>query len=390
MDRRVDIKVNGTHLSKDGNRGGVRGEANVTYLRISFDDGWKGFAKKVTFWDAKGKNPVTIPLTADMLEDIASSTCTYLCPIPGEALTEGGMLTFIIDGYTDGKRQRSVSDELEVVPAPLTEGSGEAQDPTPSEAERLQKQIDGILDTIAREVTGASEHAKNAAASEGNAADYARKAKGSADSALASENAAEGHAAAARAWAEAANLNRDFAGTTVAILDTLKTHGNYTWLAQEENPFGAVIGALFIIAVDVSNYGSNTVVAQTATQVYGWAGPTTGTSFKRVFFGEVWSEWRTEHDSANGVILPNGTDLRTLGEKNGWYMLQAEFTYTNNAPGASGNWCILDVKNKSATLQVLNGHRFICSNIVTDPVEWDFVYTSRNLTQLRDALKAIW
>lgn len=195
MDRLINITVKGTHLSKDSNRAGVRGEANVTRLRISFDDGWKGFAKKVTFWDALGKNPVTIPLTADMLEDIASSTCTYLCPIPGEALTEGGTLTFIVDGYTDGKRQRSVSDELEVIPAPLTEGSGDAQDPTPSEAERLQAQIDGILDVIANEVTGASEHATNAATSEDNAAEYARQARESAYDALVSENAAAGHAA---------------------------------------------------------------------------------------------------------------------------------------------------------------------------------------------------
>lgn len=201
MDRLINVTIRGTHLSKDNNRAGVRGEANVTHLRISFDDGWKSFAKRVTFWDAKGKNPVTIPLTADRLENIASSTCTYLCPIPGEALTEGGTLTFIVDGYTDGKRQRSVSDELEVIPAPLTEGSGDAQDPTPSEAERLQAQIDGILDVIAREVTGASEHASNAATSEMNAAEYARQAAESAGDALASENAAAGHAAAAQAAA---------------------------------------------------------------------------------------------------------------------------------------------------------------------------------------------
>lgn len=236
MDRRVDIKINGTHLSKDGNRAGVRGEANVTYLRISFDDGRKGYAKHVTFWNAKGKNPVTIPLTADMLEDITSSTCIYLCPIPGEALTEGGMLTFIIDGYTDGKRQRSVSDELEVISAPLTEGSSDAQDPTPTEAERLQAQIDSILDTIANEVTGASAHAESAAASAGdsatyaanslshaesaaeyarmaadnaaqsiqNAAESARLARESAVEARISENAAAGHAAAAAAAAAAA------------------------------------------------------------------------------------------------------------------------------------------------------------------------------------------
>ena len=201
MDRLVDIKIKGTHLTKDTNRAGVRGEANVTYIRMTFDDGWKGFAKKVTFWNAKGKNPVTIPLTADMLEDIGNSNGAYRCPIPGEALTDGGLLTFIVDGYTDGKRQRSVTGELEVIPAPLTEGSSDAQDPTPSEAERLQAEIDKILDVIANEVTGASLHAANAAESEGNAAEYARQARESADEAQESESAAAGYAAEARAAA---------------------------------------------------------------------------------------------------------------------------------------------------------------------------------------------
>ncbi len=40
-------------------------------LRISFDDGWDGYAKKVTFWDARGKNPVERTLTVDLLENAA-------------------------------------------------------------------------------------------------------------------------------------------------------------------------------------------------------------------------------------------------------------------------------------------------------------------------------
>lgn len=201
MERVVDVKISGTRLSKETNRAGVQGEANVTHMRLSFDESWKGFAKKITFWNARGKNPVTIPLTADMLENIAVSTCTYLCLIPGEAMTEGGKMKFILDGYMEGKRKRSISDELDVIPAPMTEGT-DAQDPTPSEAERLQAQIDGILDTIANEVTGASAHAANAAASEGNAAGYAQQAKASADGAKVSETAAAGHAAAAQAVVE--------------------------------------------------------------------------------------------------------------------------------------------------------------------------------------------
>lgn len=68
----------------------------------------------------------------------------------------------------------------------------------------MQAQIDGILDVIAREVTGASEHATNAATSEDNAAEYARQARESADDALVSENAAAGHAEAARVAANTA------------------------------------------------------------------------------------------------------------------------------------------------------------------------------------------
>ena len=69
MDRIIELKVFGNHISKDSNSAGVRGEANVTKLRITFDDGWDSYAKHMTFWDAYGENPVSIVLTVDRLED---------------------------------------------------------------------------------------------------------------------------------------------------------------------------------------------------------------------------------------------------------------------------------------------------------------------------------
>lgn len=148
MDRIIEVKVGGNYLSKDSKNAGVKGEGNVTNLRITFDEGWDGYAKKVTFWDARGLNPVARTLTTDLLEDITESTLIYLVPIPPEPMAEAGMMTFVIDGYVDGKRQRSLSDALEVKDAPIADDAGEPTDPTPTQAEQLQEQIDTIIDDI--------------------------------------------------------------------------------------------------------------------------------------------------------------------------------------------------------------------------------------------------
>ena len=133
MDRIIEVKVSGNHLSKDNKVAGVRGEANVTNLHITFDEGWDGYAKRVTFWDALGNNPTKI-----LIEDKREATV----PIPGEAMTEAGKLTFVIDGYLDGKKQRSISDTLEVKDAPMDENAAEPIDPTPDLATQLQSYID--------------------------------------------------------------------------------------------------------------------------------------------------------------------------------------------------------------------------------------------------------
>lgn len=159
MDGIINVKVGGNHVSKDSKNAGVRGEANVTILRITFDEGWKPYSKTVTFFDAQGKNPVKRVETTDLIEDITTDTLTYLTPIPKEALTLAGEITFVIDGYSDGKRKRSVEDKLYVKDSPDTDNAGEPTDVDPEIWEQIQSQIDGIVDSIQNAVV-AGENAK--------------------------------------------------------------------------------------------------------------------------------------------------------------------------------------------------------------------------------------
>lgn len=187
MDRIIEVKVGGNHLSKDNKNAGVKGEANVTRLRITFDESWDSYAKTVTFWDALGKNPVKRTLTTNYLENIVESTRIYLVPIPAEPMAEAGTLTFVIDGYISGKRQRSMSDVLVVKDAPITDNAAEPTDPTPTQAEQLQEQIDQIKDDIQDVTVAASEaeyHANNAEQSAKSAGNYKLSAQVHRDDAL--------------------------------------------------------------------------------------------------------------------------------------------------------------------------------------------------------------
>lgn len=155
MNRIIEVKVNGDYLIKDSDQAGTQYEANVNSLRITFDESWDGFAKKVLFWDAAGKNPVRRILTVDMLENVKENTRVYLCPIPGEPMAVAGKCEFVIEGYVDGKRQRTVADKLKVKPSPSSETETEPADPTPSQAEQIQAQMESVLGSIQRAILAA-------------------------------------------------------------------------------------------------------------------------------------------------------------------------------------------------------------------------------------------
>lgn len=119
MDRLVEVKINGPYLKTDTSFGGVQGEANITTLRIGFDEGWNGFDKTLYFLNAKGELPVKIDLTAALVV----GERTYAVLIPGEALCEGGWFSFIVEGALDGVVQRSVEGKLYAEPVEDYEGA---------------------------------------------------------------------------------------------------------------------------------------------------------------------------------------------------------------------------------------------------------------------------
>lgn len=160
MDRIINVSVGGNHLKKDSKNAGVRGEANVTRLRITFDEGWDGYAKKVVFFDAYGSNPVERLLTADFIENIVKNTRVYLVPIPAEPMAEAGKMTFVIEGVIDNKVQKSFSDRLEVKDSPRTEEALQPVEPTPSEVDQLQASLESILGGI-KEAVQAKEDIEN-------------------------------------------------------------------------------------------------------------------------------------------------------------------------------------------------------------------------------------
>lgn len=206
MDRTILIEVNGSYIRKDSNVAGVTGEGNSRFMNIIFDESWLEYAKTVTFWDAKGENPVKRILTTDYLTD-PTVVLDYTIPIPAEALTCQGKMTFVIDGSIEGARKRSISDTLKVEFAPQADDANDPVDPTPSQFEQIQAQVDKILPDMIEERLQAQE-ARN------EAVNAAEEATASAESA---SEANESAGVAMAAAVEAANVARDAeAGATEA------------------------------------------------------------------------------------------------------------------------------------------------------------------------------
>lgn len=162
MDKTIDIYVNGSSIRKNSNIAGVRGEGNATVLHFIFDEGWACFAKTVTFLDSRGENAVKRNLTADLLVDLKNSLLEYNIPIPPEAMAYEGMLSFIIDGYIDGVRRRSFEEHLKVPAAFIADDAGGSADPTPTQAEQLQTEIEILLGSIQEEAIKAQTAAETA------------------------------------------------------------------------------------------------------------------------------------------------------------------------------------------------------------------------------------
>ena len=244
MDRVIEVKINGNHLSKDNNLAGVQGEANATYLRIEFDEGWDGYAKTLLWLDARGEKTTGRILTADLLEDVTESARIYLAPIPGEALTVWGDILFAVDGYINGKRQKSAYGRLRVKPG---DEFAVLEDVTPSQAEQLQAQIDNLLGDMQEQAVIAHNAAATATQKAAEAAESEENAQQAATEAQAAQEAT------------ADMLNR-----AVAIAQ------NTEKLAQqaEKNALAAVASAQGAEESALAAKGSETKAAASAAAAY--------------------------------------------------------------------------------------------------------------------------
>lgn len=218
--RDIAVSLDAEYIRKNSSTAGVQGSGNVNGLVITFSPDWDEFAKTVTWWDANGHNPVKQIVGADLIVDITKDPRTYRLPIPPEPLAVAGFCAAVVDGYLDGMRARSVIIDLEVLYAPVAENAGDPTDPTPSQAEQLQGEIDGILSEIADYATEAKSWAVGDTGSrEGedtdNAMYYAGKAADLAKAAGESEEAAGRSASAAAASAQSAAASADTASAAM-------------------------------------------------------------------------------------------------------------------------------------------------------------------------------
>lgn len=161
MDRTINVTVSNEFVRKDSKNAGVRGEANATTLHITFSGDWEAFSKRIVWRDALGENPVAVLLchsvedrveTAEETESGAAGKADPLVfdtEIPAEPLAVEGWCSFTIEGFRDSDPSAvsiTVTDHLLVKPNDAYHVPAE---PTPTQAQQLQAQIDGITGQVA-------------------------------------------------------------------------------------------------------------------------------------------------------------------------------------------------------------------------------------------------
>lgn len=142
--RTVDLRVQGDLVTVDSTVAGVQGSGNVDALRIRFDPTWDKLSKTCLWWNARGELAAERLLTVDLLVDPARDTRLYVAPIPPGALWLSGECRLVIEGATQGRRARSVTQTFQVVPVP-SGPEGEKPDIGADLLEQMQQQVDKLL-----------------------------------------------------------------------------------------------------------------------------------------------------------------------------------------------------------------------------------------------------
>ena len=159
--RIVTAIVSGESIKLSNKIAGAAGSHNAVSLSLTFDSAWDGTAKKIYFFDRDGENAVFRLLTADLLTDGA-----YIVPIPSEPLAKSGMMTITIRGVEMAGEVAehiimSASTTMKVLDAETPSSDVTPVEPTPTQAEQLQGEIDQIKGDIV--LAGQAADAKAAA-----------------------------------------------------------------------------------------------------------------------------------------------------------------------------------------------------------------------------------
>lgn len=222
MNRTITVDVVKEFARQDSQNGGIQGSGNVDHLRLRFSKDWDGYAKTCVFWDANGENPVKVIVGADKMEDVTKDPRTYIIDIPPEPLAVEGTYTVVIDGYLDGKRGRSETIRLKSNGAQITDDAGEPADPTPSQAEQLQQEIEKIIPNMQAVAIEAKSWAVGGTGSRDgedtdNSKYYAQQSEESAQKSEQSAEEASQQAEEAKNWANAAEIEADHAARSQII-----------------------------------------------------------------------------------------------------------------------------------------------------------------------------
>jgi len=154
--RTINVDVNSNFVRKDSKNAGTQGEANVTTLHIVFSGDWEQFSKRIIWRNAQGENPVSV-LLYNGVEDLAAGKdpLVFDTLIPAEPLALSGWCSFTIEGFRNSSPTAvsiSVTDNLLVQ---VNDAYNTPAEPTPSQAQQLQIQIDGIVPKVSELVGNA-------------------------------------------------------------------------------------------------------------------------------------------------------------------------------------------------------------------------------------------
>ena len=145
--RTIEITIDGCVVTRSGKTAGAQGEGNVTALRLSFDESWRGLGKRIIWRDAQGEQPVAVVLFDP---EAGSDTLRYGTLIPGEPLSLPGWCSATIEGYTtdaDGtvRVSRTAEFRLQVL---MNDGLYAPVEPSPSEVAQIYDLLGKAEDSL--------------------------------------------------------------------------------------------------------------------------------------------------------------------------------------------------------------------------------------------------